>query len=666
MVMIHAMGSLGAHRGLFSGLGSRKAGARLGAAVAGLLAACGSAQAQWTALTHNPPAAINLMLLLPDGTVMASNNNGTGTIGRGWYRLTPDSHGSYVNGTWTTLASMIDTRLYYSAQVLRDGRVFVAGGEYGTGAAHAEVYNPQTNTWTAVNPPISLLNPSATSPATGGSQGFVDSNSEILPNGNVLIAPVSPAVSGQPLIYNPTANTWAAGPNYVRGVYQDEAAWVKLPDNSILTIDPFGTNTERYIPASNVWVNDGVVPVAVYDPFGDELGPNFLCANGKAFQLGSTGHTAIYTPSGSTSPGSWIAGPDIPGSHGMPDAPAAMMVTGHILCAVSPVPTSANHFPTPTVFYEYDPVANAFTSVNAPVGSSDNISSYMAAMLALPDGNVMYSHFNTSVYIYHPTGTTLALGKPVVQSVTANADGSFHLTGTGLNGISEGAAYGDDLQMASNYPLVRLADGSGNVYYARTFNWSSSSVMTGAQVLSTEFKIPVVPQGNYSLFEVANGFSSDPCDGPTVTGQGNAVSACPGTSVSFSVTAGGAGAPVYQWRRGSTPLVNGGNISGADTATLTINPIGVGDADTNYNCALTTMCGVAIGPSNSIVVTPGGYANCDGSTSDPVLNVADFLCFLQRFQTGDPYANCDASTTPPVLNVADFTCFLQKFSQGCQ
>jgi hypothetical protein len=29
------------------------------------------------------------------------------------------------------------------------------------------------------------------------------------------------------------------------------------------------------------------------------------------------------------------------------------------------------------------------------------------------------------------------------------------------------------------------------------------------------------------------------------------------------------------------------------------------------------------------------------------------------------YANCDASTTPPVLNVADFTCFLQKFAQGC-
>jgi hypothetical protein len=59
------------------------------------------------------------------------------------------------------------------------------------------------------------------------------------------------------------------------------------------------------------------------------------------------------------------------------------------------------------------------------------------------------------------------------------------------------------------------------------------------------------------------------------------------------------------------------------------------------------------------------YANCDNSTSQPMLNVADFTCFLQKFSLGDPYANCDASTANPTLNVADFTCFLQKFALGC-
>jgi hypothetical protein len=59
------------------------------------------------------------------------------------------------------------------------------------------------------------------------------------------------------------------------------------------------------------------------------------------------------------------------------------------------------------------------------------------------------------------------------------------------------------------------------------------------------------------------------------------------------------------------------------------------------------------------------YANCDLSTSSPLLNVADFTCFLQKFAAADPYANCDNSTTTPVLNVSDFTCFLQKFAAGC-
>jgi probable HAF family extracellular repeat protein len=59
------------------------------------------------------------------------------------------------------------------------------------------------------------------------------------------------------------------------------------------------------------------------------------------------------------------------------------------------------------------------------------------------------------------------------------------------------------------------------------------------------------------------------------------------------------------------------------------------------------------------------YANCDASTTAPVLNVLDFNCFLNRFSSGDSYANCDGSTTAPVLNVLDFNCFLNRFSAGC-
>jgi sugar lactone lactonase YvrE len=59
------------------------------------------------------------------------------------------------------------------------------------------------------------------------------------------------------------------------------------------------------------------------------------------------------------------------------------------------------------------------------------------------------------------------------------------------------------------------------------------------------------------------------------------------------------------------------------------------------------------------------YPNCDASTVSPILNVADFTCFLSKYAAGDAYANCDGSTAAPVLNVADFTCFLQKYAAGC-
>ena len=58
-------------------------------------------------------------------------------------------------------------------------------------------------------------------------------------------------------------------------------------------------------------------------------------------------------------------------------------------------------------------------------------------------------------------------------------------------------------------------------------------------------------------------------------------------------------------------------------------------------------------------------ANCDGSTSAPVLNINDFICFQQKFAAGDCFANCDGSTSAPVLNVNDFICFQQRFAAGC-
>ncbi len=67
-------------------------------------------------------------------------------------------------------------------------------------------------------------------------------------------------------------------------------------------------------------------------------------------------------------------------------------------------------------------------------------------------------------------------------------------------------------------------------------------------------------------------------------------SACTGGSASFSVTAEGTPPPSYQWRKDGAALSDGGNVSGATTAMLTINPAGVADAG-NYDCLVSNLCG---------------------------------------------------------------------------
>ncbi len=450
----------------------------------------------WTPLAHAAPGAINLMLLLSDGTVMAANAGGTG-----WFRLTPDIHGSYANGTWTSLNPMHDSRLYFSSDVLTNGNVFVAGGEIGTGGSKSEVYDPVNDTWTAVPVPAGIL--------TG--DGFEDAVSEILPDGNILIAPVDPATNGYTALFVSTSNTWSVGPKLFRGNTQTERSWVKLPDDSILTAESFGsiglTNSERYLPALKQWINDSNLPLPIGASNDSEQGGALLLPNGHAIFLGGNGNTAIYTPTGNTMPGTWTAGPVIPGGYGVQDGPAAMMVNGKMLCLVGN-PTNYN---APAYFFEYDSTANTFTQINGPNGLSDNIPPYEGMMLDLPDGTVLYSHFGRDLYLYQPDGPPLASGKPAISNIVARADGSFTLTGTGLNGISEGATYGDDAQMNSNYPLVRLADSAGNVYYERTYNWNSTSVMTGNKLVTVQFtNSAALPPENYSLTVVANGFSSDP------------------------------------------------------------------------------------------------------------------------------------------------------------
>jgi hypothetical protein len=107
-----------------------------------------------------------------------------------------------------------------------------------------------------------------------------------------------------------------------------------------------------------------------------------------------------------------------------------------------------------------------------------------------------------------------------------------------------------------------------------------------------------------------------------------------------------------------------GSFAGKRLASISFqNPV----SNANYpNSTPATGSGFAI--LAATLSYPGGsacYANCDNSTTAPVLNVQDFSCFLTKYASGDSYANCDNSTTQPVLNVQDFSCFLTKYASGC-
>ncbi|HEV2329710.1 MAG TPA: putative Ig domain-containing protein [Verrucomicrobiae bacterium] len=562
-----------------------------------------SAAGTWSPLTTAPPVGVNSALVLSDGTILTDNGSGQCA------RLTPDIHGSYINGTWTQVASMNYSRLFFSSQMLTNGTVFVAGGEYGNGHDHAEIYDPLRNIWTRIYPdPVPAV-------------GFSDAISETLPNGNVLDAPVSEF--GGCLIYNVASNNWQTAASTAN---QNEVCWVKLANDNILTINTASTNAEHYVPSLNEWVSDSSVPVPLYDSIA-ELGPGFLLPNGNVFYIGATTNTAIYTPGSTvTSVGTWTVGPAMvfgTNSLGGVDAPAAMMPDGNIFCALGAV----GDFNSQTFFYEYDYVANRFTQVNAPDGSATyGAGTFTTSMLDLPDGNVLFvgGQNTTSLYVYTPSGTPLAAGQPAINSITENMDGSYQLTGTNLTGITQGAAYGDDEQMNSNYPLARMTNNAtGNVYYARTFNWNSTSVQTGSRIITTEFNLPQnLPSGTYSLTAEANGNASAPVTfnyaPPPVPGGLTAISGSNGyVPLTWNASAG---ATAYNVKRSSTvagyystlatvtglSFTNYGLTSGL-TYYYKVAAIGSGGPSSDCAAAEATPAGPPLLPGTTQVNLAGNY-----------------------------------------------------------
>jgi hypothetical protein len=473
------------------------------ALVTGLLLV-GLAGAQtWQSLKHPPTFFTDTALLLTDGTVIVHE-----TCTSNWQRLTPDQTGSYVNGTWSKIASMPSdyAPLYFASQVLPDGRVLVEGGEYNdTNCDPAEtplgaIYDPAKDKWTSVNPP-------------SGWSEIGDSPSIVLPNGILMLGQNESTSSA---MFNAKTLGWTIKGSGKSDAYAEEALEL-LPNGEVLTVDTQNTpNSEIFNPKTNSWKSAGSTIVDLSENAQEETGPGLLRPDGTVFAMGANGSGAGHTAIFDTKTGKWTAGPDFPNGNDMADAPAAVLPDGNVLCETSPLV-----FKTPVSFYEFD--GTKFNLVPNPkyTGNKKQKSntSYVGRLLVLPTGQIFYTladGFTKDAEIYTAKGTYQKAWAPAITtaptSVTRGT--TYKISGTQFNGLDQGAAYGDDAQMNSSYPLVRITNNSTkHVFYAKTHDHSTMAIATGKKIVSTNFDVPSgMETGASSLVVVANGIPSAPVD----------------------------------------------------------------------------------------------------------------------------------------------------------
>jgi hypothetical protein len=453
---------------------------------------------------------------LTDGTVLIEDFC---TSPQAWYKLTPDSKGDYVDGTWSAIATMPSgyVPFGFSSQVLPDGRLIVNGGEYNDCQADwtnkGAMYDPVSNTWTTVAAPASW-------PSIG------DSESIILPDGTYMLADCCFQSTGEQALatISGTSVSWTTSDTWkCTGYCMDEEGFSPLPDGDVLAVDVWNHTSDSddtwiYSPSSKSWTQGPNTADYLSSTSTYELGAAPLTPEGPSggtivqFSANSSlGVNDIYN----VSEGKWSSGPVMKYEgtvYDCADAPAVTLPDGNLLVQSSP-----GFGDTPSHFWEFSISKKGkatATQVN-DTKEAPNTSSFEGNFLVLPTGQVLWDDSQTSpneVSLYTPKGKVNKKWLPVVSSVsttlTVGSTGNA-ISGTNFNGWDLGGVYGDDAQAATNFPLVRITNNSsGDVCFARSYDFSTMGVWTSGTTNAT-FDIPSsCKTGASTLQVIVNGIAS--------------------------------------------------------------------------------------------------------------------------------------------------------------
>jgi hypothetical protein len=428
-------------------------------------------------------------LLLTDGTVIVQDY-----CTSNWFKLTPDKNGNYTTGTWTQTASMPSNYgpLYFASAVLADGKLIANGGEYnGSACTGVEtnlgaIYDPVKNSWTAVTGP-------------SGWSRIGDAQSVVLSNGTYMLG--NCCYSTQALL-NEASMTWTQIGNGKQDANSEEG-WTLLPKGNVLETnvsDP--PYAQYYNPAANMWESAGQLPVNLINE--SEIGPQTLRPNNTVFVAGANGDTAIYN----VSSGAWTQGPTFPivasQQLEVADGPSSLLTDGSVMIPASPI------YNPPSYFYIFN--GKKLTSITAPP-DAPNDASYNIRLLMLPTGQVLEDDGSSDIEIYTTGRKVDTRYAPQISSVpsTLTHGMTYKISGRLFNGMSQANMYGDDVQQATNYPLVRITNNTtDHVFYARTHDHSFMGVRSMKKV-STMFDVPsTIETGASSLVVVTNGIPSSP------------------------------------------------------------------------------------------------------------------------------------------------------------